>query len=108
MLHRRRVDGGAGGRPGGCGSVDNATGYRHNGSTTAISPTLTPASVTGITDHIACANAGGTSITIEGNSVTCSTLTNTALTAGDFVETIGGAADGTSKLMSISMTFAPN
>ena len=69
---------------------------------------LTPASVTGITDHIACANAGGTSITIEGNSVTCSTLTNTALTAGDFVETIGGAADGTSKLMSISMTFAPN
>jgi len=83
-------------------------GYRHNGSTTAISPTLTPASVTGITDHIACANAGGTSITIEGNSVTCSTLTNTALTAGDFVETIGGAADGTSKRMSISMTFTPN
>src|SRR5262249_17789018 len=31
-------------------------GYRHNGSTTAISPTLTPASVAGITDHVACAN----------------------------------------------------
>jgi hypothetical protein len=83
-------------------------GYRHNGSTTAITPTLTPASVSGITDHVACANAGGTAITVEGNSVTCSTLTNTSLTAGDFIETIGGAADGTSKRMSIAMTFTPN
>jgi hypothetical protein len=83
-------------------------GYRHNGSTTAITPTLTPASVTGVTDHVACANAGGTAITIEGNGVTCSTLTNTSLTAGDFIETIGGAADGTSKRMSIAMTFTLN
>jgi hypothetical protein len=83
-------------------------GYRHNGSTTAITPTLTPATVTGITDHVACANSGGTAITIEGNSVTCSTLTNAALTAGDFIETIGGTADGTSKRMSIAMTFIPN
>lgn len=83
-------------------------GYRHNGSTTAISPTLTPASVSGITDHVACANSTGTSITIEGNAVACSALTNTALVAGDFVETIGGAADGTSKRMSIVMTFTPN
>jgi hypothetical protein len=83
-------------------------GYRHNGSATAISPTLTPASVTGITDHVACANSAGTSITIEGNTVACSPLTNTALVAGDFIETIGGAADGTSKRMSIVMTFTPN
>jgi hypothetical protein len=83
-------------------------GYRHNGATAAITPTLTPASVSGITDHVACANAGGTAITIEGNSVTCSTLSNSALTAGDFIETVGGAADGTTKRMSIAMTFAPN
>jgi hypothetical protein len=83
-------------------------GYRHNGSTTAITPTLTPATVSGITDHVACANAGGTAITVEGNSVTCSSLTNSALAAGDFIETIGGAADGTTKRMSISMTFTPN
>lgn len=83
-------------------------GYRHNGSTTAISPTLTPAAVTGITDHVACANAGGTAISIEGNNVTCSTLSNTALALGDFVETIGGAADGTSKRMSIALTYTVN
>ena len=83
-------------------------GYRHNGSTTAITPTLTPASVSGVTDHVACANGSGAALTIEGNSVTCSTLTNTMLSAGDFVETIGGAADGTTKRMSITMTFTPN
>jgi hypothetical protein len=83
-------------------------GYRHNGSTTAISPTLTPASVSGITDHVACANGAGAATTIEGNSVTCSTLSNTALTLGDFMETIGGAADGTSKRMSISVTYTVN
>lgn len=83
-------------------------GYRHNGATTAISPTLAPASVTGITDHVACANVGGTAITIEGNSVTCSSLSNTALTLGDFVETIGGSADGTSKRMSIALTYTVN
>jgi hypothetical protein len=83
-------------------------GYRHNGSTTAISPTLTPASVSGITDHVACANASGTATTIEGNSVTCSTLSNAALTLGDFIETIGGAADGTSKRMSVAVTYTVN
>lgn len=83
-------------------------GYRHNGSTTAISPTLTPASVSGVTDHVACADAAGAAITIEGNSVTCSTLSNTALALGDFIETIGGAADGTSKRMSIALTYTIN
>ena len=83
-------------------------GYRHNGTTTAVTPALTPASVSGITDHVACANGSGTATTIEGNSVTCSTLSNTALTLGDFLETIGGAADGTSKRMTISVTYMIN
>jgi hypothetical protein len=83
-------------------------GYRHNGSTTTITSTLTPASVSGITDHVARANTGGTAITIEGNSVTCSALTHSALAAGDFIETVGGAADGTSKRLSIAMTFTPH
>ena len=90
------------------GASSMQLGYRHNGSTTAISPTLTPATVAGITDHVACANSGGSAITIEGNSVTCSTLTNSTLNAGDFVETISGTADGTTKRMSITMTFIPN
>ena len=55
------------------GAVTVQVGYRHNGSTTAFTPTLTPASVTGITDHVACANAGGTVITVEGHNVTCAT-----------------------------------
>jgi hypothetical protein len=83
-------------------------GYRHNGSTTAITPTLTPATVSGITDHVACANTSGTAITVEGNSVTCSTLSNSSLAAGDFIETTAGAADGTTKRMSIAMTFTVN
>jgi hypothetical protein len=83
-------------------------GYRHNGSTAAISPALTPASVSGVTDHVACANGGGTAITVEDNSVTCSTLSNSALTSGDFIETIGGTADGTSKRMSVALTYSIN
>ena len=83
-------------------------GYRHNGSTTAITGTLTPATVSGVTDHVACANAGGTAITVEGNSVTCSVLSNSALTSGDFIETTGGAADGTTKRLSIAVAFSVN
>lgn len=83
-------------------------GYRHNGSTTAISGVLTPATVSGITDNVACANTAGTAVTIEGHSVTCSVLTNTALTAGDWTETIGGAADGTTKRVSITTTWVIN
>src|SRR5208282_5559876 len=82
--------------------------YRHNGSTTALTGTLTPATVSGITDKVVCANTAGTAITIEGNSVTCATLSATALTAGDWIETIGGAADGTSNRMSIAATWAEN
>ena len=87
------------------GASTVGVGYRHNGSVTAISPTLTPATVSGITDTVACANTGGTAITIEGNSVTCTTLSNTALTKGDFVETNAGSADATTKRVSLAITF---
>jgi hypothetical protein len=83
-------------------------GYRHNGSTTAITGTLTPATVSGVTDHVACANVGGTAVTVEGNSVTCAALSNSALTLGDFIETTGGAADGTTKRLSIAVTLSLN
>ncbi len=83
-------------------------GYRHNGSTTAITGALTPATVSGVTDHVACANAGGTAIIIEGNSVTCAALSNSALTLGDFIETTGGAADGITKRLSIAVTLSLN
>jgi hypothetical protein len=83
-------------------------GYRNNGATTAISPVLTPATVAGITDKVACANVGGTAVTIQGHSVTCSTLTNTALTQYDTLETIGGTADGVTLRMNPSLTMTVN
>lgn len=81
-------------------------GYRHSGSTTALTGLLTPATVGGITYPVVCANVAGTAQVIEGVSVTCGTLSNTALTAGDYIETIGGAADGTSEAMSIAVIFS--
>lgn len=87
------------------GASTVAIGYRHNGSTTALTPTLTPAAVVGITDPIACANAAGTAVTIEGHSVTCATLSNTALTQFDEIETIGGTADGTSAQMKVTVIY---
>lgn len=80
-------------------------GYRHNNATTTITGVLTPAVVAGVTYPVVCANVGGSSQTIEGVSVTCGVLTNTPLTGGDYIETIGGAADGTSEAMSIAVTF---
>lgn len=80
-------------------------GYRHNGSTTAITGVLTPGTVSGITDKVACATVGGVSITIEGNTVACGTLTATTLAQGDYLETIGGAADGTTTRVSAALTF---
>lgn len=80
-------------------------GYRHNGVTTAITGVLTPAVVAGITDPVACANVAGTAITIEGHSVTCGTLTNTVLVQGDYIETIGGTADGTTERVSAALSF---
>lgn len=79
--------------------------YRHNGSTTVVASTLTPGTVSGITDKVACSNTAGTAITIEGHSVTCSTLTNTSLASGDYIETIAGTADGTTKRLSIAVVW---
>ncbi len=90
------------------GASTVSLGYRHSGSTTAITPVLTPAAVGGVTDKVACANTAGTAVTIEGSTVTCSALTNTALAAGDWVETVGGTADGTSKRLSISLRYTVN
>lgn len=81
-------------------------GYRHSGSTTALTGVLTPTTVGGITYPVVCANVAGTAQVIEGVSVTCGTLSNTALTAGDYIETIGGTADGTSEAMSIAVIFS--
>lgn len=82
---------------------------RHLSVATPIAGPVLPVSVGGIApDKVVCANSAGTAITIEGTSVTCGVLTNTALTAGDWIETTGGAADGTTKRISIAITYTPN
>jgi collagen type VII alpha len=79
-------------------------GYRHSAATTSYtSAVLTLAVVGGITDTVACANVAGTAITIDGVSVTCSTLATQTMTLGDSIITNGGAADGTTKR--IAWTF---
>jgi hypothetical protein len=79
-------------------------GYRHTAATTSYtSAVLTLAVVAGITDTVACANVAGTAITIDGVSVTCSTLATQTMTLGDSIITNGGAADGTTKR--IAWTF---
>ena len=83
-------------------------GFWHSGSSTTLTPVLTPATVAGVHYNVACANTGGTSTTIQGTAVTCSTLTNTALAAKDFISTIGGAADGTSAFISITGIYTVN
>lgn len=88
-------------------------GYSHasGGSPTVTNYTaavLTPATVTNITDKVACANSGGTAITINGVSVTCSTLASTTWNAGDTIGTVGGAADTTTKRLSIFISATVN
>ncbi len=88
-------------------------GYRHSGSTTAITGVLTPTVVGGVTYPVVCANAAGTAQTIEGVSVTCGTLSNTAATAGDYFQSMsiavifsqpggGGGGSGVSSVSCVS------
>lgn len=78
-----------------------------NGAGGTISLTaLTPATVTNIADKVACANAGGTAITIGRVSVTCSALSVSTLNAGDVINSGGtGAADGTTHRMTVFVTY---
>jgi hypothetical protein len=83
-------------------------GGRHNGAAYALSPLLTPATVIGVTDKVACANTDGSAIVVDGVNVTCSTLAATGMTSGDSLETIGGAADGTTKRLSVAVMMTGN
>jgi hypothetical protein len=90
------------------GAASVQVGFRHGTTTTSLSGVLTPATVAGITDTVACANTGGTAMTITGVSVTCSILTNTTLAAGDVLETVGGAGDGTTVRQITHVTWTEN
>jgi len=55
----------------------------------------------------ACSNAGGTT-GIDGTTVCAATLQNTALSAGNWLCLVGGAADGTAKRMSVAVVYTVN
>lgn len=87
--------------------------YRHSSggaptTTNYTSAVLTPAAVTNITDKVVCANAAGTAITVDGISVTCSTLATQTWTAGDSIESVGGTADATTKRLAIFVSATVN
>jgi hypothetical protein len=88
-------------------------GYRHStggspSTTSYTSAVMTPTTVTNVTDKVVCANAGGTSITIDGVSVTCGTLATQVWNAGDSIETVGGAADATTARLVIFVQYSVN
>jgi len=72
-------------------------------TTAYTSAVMTPATVTNLTDPVACANSAGTAITVDGVSVTCQTLSTQTWNAGDSLETVGGVADGTSTRLSVEV-----
>jgi hypothetical protein len=79
----------------------------NGGVCTALSATITPASVSGL--NVACVNAGGTAITIGGVSVTCGTLSATSLAIGDIIQTTAdGTADGTSAVLFAQVNYTFN
>jgi hypothetical protein len=79
-------------------------GYRHSGSNTAYtSAVITPAVVSGISDTVACANAAGTSVLIDGVSVTCGMLATQTWNAGDSILTVAGVADGVTDRLSVEV-----
>lgn len=54
---------------------------------------------------IACANAAGSGLGLDGVTTCAVALTTTALAAGDFLDLNGGVAGGTAKRVSLAVTF---
>ena len=109
VLYRRRGDRGAGDRPGGCRRVDDAAGLpsqwiddgdHSHADSRERHRNHRPCGVRECRRHRDHHRGEQRDVLLRSPT--------TALTAGDFIETIGGAADGTTKRMSISMTFTPN
>ena len=89
-------------------------GYRHSSggapvNTAFTGSVLTPATVSNITDTVACADAAGTAMTIDGVSVSCGALATQTWTAGDSLVTMGGTADGVTARLALEIeATAPN
>jgi len=77
----------------------------HGGTTTNLT---SAAFVTAASGGLACANAAGSGLGIDGATTCATALTATALAAGDWLELASGTADGIAKRMSITVTYSVN
>ena len=72
-----------------------------------VSNIVSGALATAASGGIACSNTGGTT-GIDGATTCSSTLQNTSLTPGSYLELVSGTAGGTAKLMTIHVTYTVN
>ncbi len=90
-------------------NADNGTpnviiGKNHAGS---ISNIVSSALATAASGGIACSNTGGTT-GLNGATTCSSTLQNTSLSAGDYLELVSGTAGGTAKFFAVHITYTVN
>lgn len=86
------------------GTPNVIPGKNHAGS---ISNLVSSALATAGSGGIACSNTGGTT-GLDGATTCSSTLQNTSLAAGDYIELVSGTAGGTANRMSIFVTYTVN
>jgi hypothetical protein len=89
---------------GDAGTPNVVVAKNHAGSLTDL---LSGALATASAGAIACSNTGG-STGLDGATTCSSTLQNTSLAAGDYIETHSATAGGTAKRMSIFVTYTVN
>lgn len=68
---------------------------------------LVTAGVAANSGYMGCANGTGTA-GLDGSTTCSATLQNTALSAGDWIELVSGAAGGTAKLVTVHVVYAVN
>jgi hypothetical protein len=89
---------------GDAGTPNVIVGKNHAGT---ISNIVSSALATASSGGIACSNTGGTT-GIDGATTCSSTLQNTSLAAGDYLDLVSGTAGGTAKLMTIHVIYTIN
>ena len=86
------------------GTPNVIVAVNHAGSDSNI---VSSALATASSGGIACSNTGGTT-GIDGATTCSSTLQNTTLAAGDYLELVSGTPGGTAKLMTIHVIYTVN
>jgi hypothetical protein len=86
------------------GTPNVIVGKNHAGSVSNIVSTALSTAASG---GIACTNTGGTT-GLDGVTMCSSTLQNTSLAAGDYLELVSGTAGGVAALMAIHVVYAIN